>query len=406
MDCDGKLLLPGAVDISLNLLNNGPFDPDSEAGLGLATEQAARGGVTTVVAAMTLDPGEPADSAIEAQARADTGKAFVDFGHHLLLTEWDPGRGKQLRSATEAGVPSAWLPCQGMDSPNPSPALLLALLPEVPDDFLLLASPFDAAAVASNLNRLGDALGSEPDLWRETLTPAQEAAAVEALLRHTAGSRARILLQGVTTHLSLEAYRQGRDRSQRVHLAASLPHLLFFDGEEAAPRTWPPARGRNDQQGLYSALEDGTCHLITGAHKPRTAAQANGADPQTGIPMQGLSTLSRFYQALHGDGVARWRLSLGTLAHVAAADPAKLAGLYPRKGSLMPGSDADIVVLDPQQRTEPKADGKGEFLAPLEARPYDGRIERVYLRGSLLSENDAVVGKPAGEFLPRRPSLR
>ncbi len=409
VDCTGKLLLPGAVDLSLNLLDNGPFDPESEAGVALATEQAARGGVTTVVSTMSIEAGESASQAIETQRGADTGKAAVDFGYHLRIADWGPGRSTQLRSATEAGVPSAWLPCQSLDASMPSPALLLAMLPDLPDDFLLLIGPWDAAVMASNLNRLGKSLGEEPPLWRETLTPAQEAAAVDMLLRHAAGTRGRILLHGISSHLSLEAYRRGRDRSTRVHLATGLPYLLLHDGGDAPPaRTWPPLRQRNDQQRLFSALEDAGCQAVVSGHKPRTAGRDDDGNPgSNGIPAQGLSTLSRFYQGLHAEGVAKWRLSLGALSQVAAADPAKLAGLHPRKGSLLPGSDADIVVLSPSEETPRAPEGStSEFLAPLEDRAYEGRIERVYLRGRLVTQDDKVVEKAAGEFLPRRPSLR
>src|SRR5690606_25172016 len=99
VDCSGRIVLPGAVDLGVNLFDNGAFDPESGAGFALASRQAALGGVTTIITAIETVPAEGGFLTIKAEQDADSGKAHVDLGYHLLVSVWDATMADRARVA-------------------------------------------------------------------------------------------------------------------------------------------------------------------------------------------------------------------------------------------------------------------------------------------------------------------
>lgn len=404
VDCSGKYVLPGAVDVGLNLLEDGNFDGESSAGFAQATRDAASGGVTTVIATVSVGEGETAADAIQTQSAADGKKSFVDFSYHLLVNDWSESREIQCREAILKGVPSFWVARTGMESELPSPGLLLAMADALPKDTLLITSPFEAGT-QKFFERKATALGLRSEAgWAALCPPEFEAAYLYRIARLLAGTRPTMLVRGITTAAGMGALEESRVLAPSLLGAASLPHLLAAEGD-GAPRTWPPIRSKQDQQAVWMGLEDGLLTLILSEHKPRTAKETAGGENK-GMPQAGVASLAHFYPGLHGEGVAKWRITLATLSQTAAADPAKLAGLYPKKGSLQPGSDADIVVLNPARSNEAPGDAGLDFADPLGRQIFLGAVERVYLRGELVMAEGELAESPGGRFLSRRMALK
>ncbi len=408
VDCAGKLLLPGAVDLGLNLLGGGAFDPESSAGFAHATRDAALGGVTTLISTMEWSEQEEAGRAIRAQVEADGKKSCVDFGYHALVSDWNDARLQQAREAIAAGVPSFWLVRTGRQANLPAPALLFALLQTLPEDALVLTSPWDSA-VGEFLQRKAAADGSISDAeWKNLFPEYLETAFLSSLPSLAATGLCRILVNGVSAAGSLGALAAARERCPRIAAAAQLPHLYFQEGD-GVPRTWPPIRGKADQQAVYTAIEEGLVSVITSGHKPRTNAESGNLVKAGKGCAAGVGSLAHFLPLLHSEGVLKWRLTLAGISLAACADPAKLAGVYPRKGALQVGSDADIVVFDPNAQGNP-SDSESysplNFADPLGSVSYKGAVTDVYLRGRRIVENGILVESPSGCFLARRMSLR
>ncbi len=408
VDCEGLVLLPGAVDLGLNLLEEGDFDPESSAGFSLSTRDAAQGGVTTVVNTMELEEDEPAGETIRAQAGADGKKAFVDFGYHLLVSDWGDRRRQQALDALASGLASFWVARTDPPSDYPSPALLCALLDDLPKDSLILASPYDAAArYYLKKASAGDLASAEA--WADALPASYGSSSICQAGKLASGRRPRILFRGLDGTDALEAFQMVRERCPNIYGSVALPSLLFPASMES-PRTWPPVRGRPDLQALFAGLEDGLVSLVLSGHKPRSEAERLGHSAPGELPPVGVATLAHFLPLLHSEGVAKWRLSLATLSQCACADPAKLAGLYPRKGSLQIGSDADIVLLDPNGERSAKcaesSSAELQFADPLAQYPCRGTIHRVYLRGRpIWNDQEGINESPEGVFLERRLDL-
>jgi len=410
IDCTGKVLLPGAVDLGVNLLENGDFDPESGSSFALASRDAALGGVTTIIATMAIEEMENTADSIRKQSEADGARAAVDFGYHLRVADWNDQRARQAREAVAGGIASFWVVRTDKAAAHPAPALLYTMLADLPEDSIAIVSPWDAALCSAALQRLQAKCAITDGNWSELLPDSIEAAFVAQAAQILAGSRARVLIHGLSSAASVAALAAARERNPRLLAAVALPHLLFSDGD-STPRAWPPIRAKADQQALYTALEDGLISAVLSEHKPRTPMESLATARNGKLPPAGMTTLKHFLPLLHSEGTLKWRLGLGSISLCACADPAKLAGLYPRKGTLQPGSDADIVILDPMadRPTNPLAltgTTKLDFLDPISSVPLKGAVQDVYLRGTKIVSQQKLVEESRGAFLTRRVALK
>jgi dihydropyrimidinase len=410
VDCNGRLLMPGAVDLGLNLLDNGPFDPESPASFRTVTGAAALGGVTTIVACVEVGDGEDVGDALRAQQEADSRKAVVDFGYHLFVRSVGESTLMNLRQAAAAGVCSAWAARTGLGEPQPGAALVHALAQILPEDFLLVLSPWDPilfGALVSEAARSGVSLNTQ---WRATLTRSIEAGLIRNLQGVLGGLRGRALVTGVSCTEALQAVEELRSAVSNLHLAATIPSLYFIETETGAPRTWPPVREKTDQTALFNALEQGLLSVVTSDHKPRTPAEMVGTQAAGGIPPTGIATLGHFLPVMLAEGTGKWRLSTGVLSQCVAADAAKLAGLYPRKGTIQPGADADLVLISPNAAREGRPINEAlnprDFLDPMQEATLQGRIDEVFLGGRRIAQAGQLVSEPTGRYLTRRLALK
>lgn len=408
IDCSGKLVFPGAVDLGLNLLDDGPFDQESGAGFAIASREAATGGVTTLVATMELEPGDDLDECVRAQTEADSRKAWVDYSYHLLFNDWGPQRASQVRQAINAGIPSAWLARTPLGSNLPAPSLFLSAMEDIPEDFLVVISPFLSTLAQFSINKLMSQAPFPNRQWKEALPENFEVSAVQTLAHLANNARCRVLLNGISTCASLAALQTARENSGLITGGCSIHHLFFTDGDgDSVPRLWPPCRTKQDQHALFNALEEGLLSAVTSFHKPRTSQEASSPVIGPELPQVGAASLAHFLPILHGEGVNKWRITPATVSLCACADPAKLAGCYPRKGSLQPGSDADVVVIEPGESAEaPVQPGGGEFTDPYRDHGFPGRIEQVFLRGKRIYDKTGLVEAPTGSFIERRLVLK
>ena len=165
----------------------------------------------------------------------------------------------------------------------------------------------------------------------------------------------------------------------------------------------PPIRKKADQEVLWEALRNGEIQTVSTDHCSFTLQQKEmGREDFTKIP-GGLPGVESRGILLYSAGVAGGRITLGDMCRVLSENPAKLYGCWPRKGVIAPGSDADIVVYDPEGETLLTA---ADQLMNVDYCPYEGlrcagRVEKVFLRGALAVENGAVVLENAGQFIPR-----
>ena len=238
---------------------------------------------------------------------------------------------------------------------------------------------------------------------------AAEAEAVGRLLRIAQAADAPVILSPITCRDSLFELERARQRGQSAYATTCPQYLLlddsvYYEGENAGRYVCsPPLRDRSQQESLWKALRRDSVQAVASSHRAFTLRQKE-TDPQdfTAIPA-GLPGAENRGELLYTFGVSARRLAPEDLCRVLSEAPARLCGLYPKKGVLQPGSDADIVVYDPRASHVIRAD---DSLSRSDYNPYEGfvtsgGVTQVYLRGRLAVDQGAVLPAPDGRYLPR-----
>ncbi|HXP22129.1 MAG TPA: dihydropyrimidinase [Streptosporangiaceae bacterium] len=408
IDAAGRYVIPGGVDAHthMELPTSGTVACDDFA---TGTAAAAWGGTTTIIDYAGHDRGEPLLAGLARwQARA-AGRAHVDYGFHMMISEVDDRVLAELAELVSAGVTS------------------VKVFTAYPGVYMV-----DDAAIFRMLRRAGQ-LGVLTAVHAENGGPievlraefvasgrtgaANHALSRPAILEGEATARVIVLaeLAGAPVyiaHLSaaeaLDAVHRARDRGRPVY-AETCPQYLYLDesalsGPEPARYVCsPPLRPASTHEALWHGIRRGDLDVVATDHCPFTTGQkALGQDDFTRIP-NGLHGVEERLSLLH-EGVYRGEISLNRWVDVAATAPARLFGLYPRKGAIVPGADADLVVFDPRAvRTLSAATHHSAVdYSVYEGSTVHGRPELVMRRGEVLLDADGFRGRPgAGQFLRR-----
>ena len=415
LDCSGMLVVPGGVDVHTHLhLPVGQVQVSDDFDTG--TRAAAVGGTTTIVDYVTAYRGEDPMDAL-ATWRRWAEPSNVDYGLHMTFTERVPER--SIAACVEAGVTSFKL---YMAYPE-----LLQVDDDVILDIMRVASRHgglvtlhceDGGGIEA-LRRRALAEGRTGVLEHAATRPAElEAAAVRraSALAERAGASAYFV------HLSsapaLAAVREAHEREVDV-LAETCPQYLYLDTQRMAGPDGdlfvctPPLRDPWHAEELWHGLADGTIHAVATDHCPFTVADRRAgvrARPEgwadfTEIPggLPGIETR----MGLVWEGVTAGRITASDWVRLCAEAPARTFGLWPAKGSLRVGADADVVVWDPQRRQSLAAAALHMHVdhSPYEDTDVLGWPSVVLSRGRVVARDGAFVGEPAaGRYVARTAS--
>ena len=406
IECGDEYLLPGLVDTHVHV--NDPGRADWE-GWETATMAAAAGGVTTLVD-MPLNsiPAVTDEAAVWAKARAAAGRAQVDAAFWGGVV---PGNADQLRGMWEAGVLGfkCFLSPSGVDEfTHVSEEDLRAAMPilrELGAPLLVHAeSPavLDAAAAAA-------LPGADPRghaAWLASRPPQAEVEAVEMLIRLVREFGTRLHVVHVSAAQALEPIHHARQEGLPV-TAETCPHYLHFAAEDVPDgatefKCAPPIREAANREDLWTALGAGWIDLVATDHSPAPPEMKLRATGDFVRAWGGIASIQLGLSAVWRDARERG-YTPGHLAHWMAAAPARLAGLDRRKGTIAPGMDADLVVLDADAEylVEPGRLFHRHKLTPYVGSVLPGVVEQTWLRGMKVYERGEITGPPRGHVLLR-----
>ena len=408
IDASGKYVLPGAVDVHTHM--------DLQAGAHRAVDDfytgtvaAACGGTTTIVDFGTQYEGESlADGLRNWHEKAD-GKCSCDYGFHMSISDWNPSVSRELDDMMEAGITSFKL-YMTYDTQVDDKTIfeVLRRLKEVggitgvhcENSGMIAALQAEAKAAG----RMG--VESHP----ATRPAAAEAEAIDRLLRLAEVVDIPVIVVHLTCREGYDVIMEARRRGQKVYAETCPQYLLMDDslyglaGMEGAKYVCaPPLRKQEDSACLWKALADGTIQTVSTDHCSFTTEQkALGKDDFTKIPggMPGVETRGTL---LYTYGVDAGRITKEKMCQLLSENPAKLYGMYPTKGAIAPGSDADIVVMRTGVEDMVTAADQVQNVdyAPFEGRKLTARIESVFLRGTQVVKDHQVVVEKAGKFVKR-----
>ena len=409
-DVSGKLLFPGFIDahthFDLDVCNTTTADD-----FATGTRAALRGGTTTVIDFACPNKGESLQHGLDLWHKKADGKAFCDYGFHMTIDDWNEHICRELPHMLEQGIPTFKM---YMTYP--------AMMVGDRDLFCALKELRRLGAVAGvHCEHAGviDALIAEKKAAGET-GPAShpavrpgivEASAVGSLLRMAQAADAPVIIVHLSAKESLAEVRAARERGQTVYVE-TCPHYLLLDESLYRQEDYsmaarfvcaPPLRGQADREALWQALEDGTIQTVATDHCSFTLGQKEaGRGDFTAIP-GGMPGVESRGILLWSEGVAKGRITAQTMCRVLSENAAKLYGAWPRKGVIAPGSDGDIVVIDPEGRglLTAKDQVANVDYCPYEGLVTSGIVRQVYLRGRLAVDRGQVLGGADGVFIPR-----
>lgn len=408
-EADGKRVLPGAIDahVHFHLPVGNLFSADDCAS---GTRAAACGGVTTVLDFATPDPGQPLGEAVRKRIAEFAASAHVDFGLHAVIRGTGPDLAVQMRQALDQGVSSfkAYLVYAGLmlDDGDLSDALAVAR-----DTGALLSVHAENASLIDHRIRQLQASGlTTPWHHYESRPEFVEAEAVRRVLDLARAMDAPVYIVHLACEEGLEAVSRARSEGQPVY-AETCPHYLHFTkevyrrGDGHLYICSPAIKGAESREALWSGIRRGVIQVVATDHCPfQSNEKALGADDFTKIPngCMGVETLYPFML----DAACRGMIPFSQAVAVCSANPARLFGCAPQKGTLAIGSDADLVIFDPNGSTLVTRAGmhsKVDYTI-WEGIRLQGRIEQVFSRGRLVCHDGQALSEPGwGRYVPCQP---
>ena len=405
----GLHVFPGVVDPHVHLGPNITY-PQSTGDVAPETQSAAAGGVTTALAyLMSPEPYHDVFPRAQAAMEADS---LIDFGFHFCVVTRDqleaiPDYVQSLGVSSFKffmnfrGEEGAYLGLPGNDD-----GFLFDLLTAAADNGAMVDPHAENVELIWRLREQGRVIGrTDLETWNLARPDYAEAEALNRLAFLARVTGASVYAVHTTNALSLDVLRQGKLAYENIYVE-SCPHYLTLDIDSPCGtygKVNPPLRTASDRQALWSALASGQIDTIGSDHVPR---HRSFKEKDIWTASAGFPGMENLLPTLISSGHHEHGLSLQRVAQVSAETPAKLFGLYPQKGVLQVGSDADFVLVDLNE--EYVIDGAAQFSAS-EYSPWDGwnmrgRVRATYLRGARSFSVDDSFPQARGKYVARTAS--
>jgi dihydropyrimidinase len=415
IDATGKFVFPGFIDphTHIYLPFMGTYSKDTYT---TGTRAALVGGTTTIFDMVCPSRAMSAKEGFDTWRAQAAGKACCDYSYHMGVTRFDETAAGQLRAIVAAGVSSfkvflAYKGAFGIDDTELYQTLKLAKELGV----IVTAHCENETLVFERQRELLAAGKTDPAWHHESRPPLVEAEGVHHLTTFAELTGASIYIVHLSCEEALRHAVAARVRGVNVSVETLIQYLLIDktyaekpDFEGAKFVMSPPLRDAKNQAVLWNALRTGLVQTVATDHAPFDFASQKpmGAADFTKIP-NGIPALEDRVNLLYTYGVKAGRLDLHTFVDVASTKAAKLFGLFPKKGAIQIGSDADLVIYDPAYRGKISAATQTMNVdySAFEGWPVEGRPALVTVRGEVAVRDGRFVGTVGrGQFLERTPN--
>jgi dihydropyrimidinase len=413
IDATGRLLLPGAVDAHVHLSS----PPSRNAGSGPSwvddfasgSRAALAGGVTTVGNMTFPAPGEGLLAALARDAAAAREQAIADVILHPVLVDPGPQALAEVPRLLDAGCSSIkyFMSFPEFDAQVDGYVGATRLAGDA--GLLTLVHCEDQALLADAIARLTAAGRTSLRDYAESRPVVAEVVATQRAVAIAEATGAPVYVVHLSCARALEVCAEARARGVRVFVETRPLYLHLTEERLREPDGaryvgQPPLRSRADVDALWHGIRDGTVDTVCTDHAPWSLAAKLDPDLSIQRLRPGVENLQTMLPMLYSEGVRRGRITLGRLVELTSANAARLFGLHPRKGAIAVGSDADIVIFDPERTRTIDA---SMLQSNADYSVYDGWSvtgwpEITIRRGEIVFRDDRVLGRPGSGALLRR----
>ncbi|MCK4303020.1 MAG: dihydropyrimidinase [Candidatus Eisenbacteria sp.] len=416
IDAKGLLVLPGLIDphVHTSLPMRGTVSSDDPAS---ATAAALFGGVTTIIDFTEQRAGQNLPESLRDKLSLLAGHAHTDYALHVNVTDFGPGFEERLAADLAAVVRLGAIsfkvfPCYSKEGHAISRDHLKTLL-KMSDamGLLVLVHAENDRILLANEEKLLATGQIAPRDYPRSRPPRAEARAISDVIEAARAVDAAVYFVHVSTAGGLKRIVAGRQRASKPIYLETCPHYLILDesvytGLDAAQfMVAPPLRAPEHREALLKGLGRGHVDVVATDHCPflRNQKDRPGA-PFTEIP-NGLPGVETRLALLFTIAVMPRLITLERLVDLTSTNPAMIMGLYPRKGCIRPGSDADLVLFDPntQWTIQPSGLHMNTDFSPHDGFKATGQVRTVLLRGKVVLENGALCSCKSGRYLKRDP---
>jgi len=413
IDASNKLVLPGGIDVHTHL--DMPFGGTTSADdFETGTRAAAFGGTTTLIDFAIQYKGQPLRQAFDTWMSKASGKAVCDYAFHCIMTDVAGGQLDEMNDLVREGVTSfkLFMAYPGVFMLDDG-SIFKALQRTSQNGGLICMHAENGSAIDVIVQQALAEGKKAPKYHALTRPTTAEAEAVGRAVALAEIAGAPIYIVHLSCNDALEKVREARDRGLPVY-AETCPQYLYLSlenmdapGFEGAKYVFtPPLREKWNQEKLWQGLKRDHLQVVSTDHCPFCFKEQKemGKDDFTKIPNGGPGVEHRM-SLIYSGGVAGGRFSVNRFVELVSTTPAKLFGLYPRKGTIAVGSDADLVVFDPKRKhtISTKTHHMRVDYSMFEGIEVTGMADVVLSKGNVVVEGDKFVGRAgAGEFLRRQ----
>ena len=419
VDARGKYVIPGGIDVHthMDLPFGGTFASDD---FETGTIAAAFGGTTTIIDFAVQYKGQTMQHALDTWLGKADGKAVIDYGLHMIITDLPDDALPQMDEMVRQGVSSFKLFTAYPGVFMVDDATIYKALKRPADNGGFICMHAENGGVIDVMVKRMLAEGKTAPKYHALSRPATaEGEATHRVIALAEMAGVPIYIVHVSSHLAMEQIREARDRGLPAY-GETCPQYLFLsydnyeepDFEGAKYVCSPPIREKENQAHLWTALEVDDLQVVSTDHCPFCFKEGRGPyGPQKTLGLNdfskipnGVPGVENRLHLLYNGGVLKRGWSMNRFVQLTSTAPAKLFGLFPRKGTIAVGSDADVVIWDPEARWTISA---ATHHMRVDYNPYEGmevlgKADKVFSRGRLVVEGDRFLGKPGdGQFLKR-----
>lgn len=412
VDVSGSYIIPGGIDTHTH------FDLDTGTTITAddfisGTKAAIAGGTTTILDFATQSKGKSLKAGLEEWHHKARNKAYCDYGFHMAITDWSDSVCDEMDEMIKQGVSSFKLYMAYKGTLQVDDSIIYKALEKSKNIGAIIGFHCENGDLVCELvDKNLKENHISPQYHATSRPPMLEAEATSRLMKIAELTKSKVCVVHLSCKESLDEVLKAKERGVDVVVETCPQYLLLnedkykLEGFEGAKYVMsPPLRNVKNNDILWKALEQnqidtiGTDHCSFNYKKQKEL----GIDDFSKIP-NGAPGVEHRVGLLYTYGVSTNKISINRMVELLSTNPAKIYGLYPQKGTIEVGSDADLVVLNPNKTKVIKAENQVQNVdyTPYENYRLNCEIERVYLRGKEVSRNGKIIDNfPTGKYLKR-----
>ena len=416
IDAAGKLVIPGAIDphVHMQLPFGGTVSSDD---FETGTRAAAWGGTTTIIDFAIQYKGKTFEQTLDDWDDKSMGRCAIDYGYHLAVTEYEARHKSEFRKVIDRGVSTfkIFLAYPGVFMIDDQ-TMFRVMQSAGETGGMTLVHAENGIAITEMINNLVAAGKLEPKYHAVSRPPVMQADGVARACKVAEVAKAPVFIVHVSCEAAMIELQRSRDAGNAAY-GETCTQYLFLDESyydlpnfEGAKYVFtPPLTPKENIEPLWKGLKLGYLQEVSTDHCPFffKGQKELGRESFTGIPNGGPGVEDRLTMVYHG-GVIERGFTLNKWVDLCSTASSKLFGMFPKKGTIAVGSDADIVIFDPnaeQVRSAATHHSNCDYNL-FEGMKVKGKVETVLSRGKTIIESNKYLGKPGdGKFLKRGPSI-